>query len=227
MAAMDRDALLAQVRLETVIEDTHVSDAEIVLLLNQGVDEIGVAAWWPFLESSTTITLVATQKEYALPNDFEFALALVDDDNDETIPYMAAQQVFNMYGNDTGNDGTSFNFWTIWGTDIKLYPTPSAADTNRLTLYYYSTTTQLSAGATTPDWHEAFHSILVEYAKWKLYNREEYFDQSERAFIQYNRYLRGMHDYYSRKAKRTPYIAGDGIWRPQQGDPNLPWVSQV
>jgi hypothetical protein len=69
--------------------------------------------------------------------------------------------------------------------------------------------------------------MIVEYCKWKLWDREEYFDQSERAFITYARYLSQMITWYSRRADRSPYIAGDGDFRRSPYDPNLPWLRQV
>jgi len=225
MAGMDRDALLAQIRLITLMETTNVSDAEIVLLLNSGVDEISLADYWPWLEASATLTAVDSTRTIALPADFEFAMALVDDDNDEIVPYIAPSTLWHAVGNDTGNEGTTFKYWTIWENKVYLTPIPEAGDTDRFTLYYYKTATQLSAGDTLPEWHEAFHQILVEYVKWKIWDREEYFDQSERAFITYSRYLSAMSDWYSRRAQRAPWIAGDGRRRGPLGDLNIPTLN--
>ena len=226
MAAMDLDAIRAQVRMIMLVEDVNVSDVEIDLLVNSGVDEVSLADEWPFLEASATLTLVASTQTYALPAAFEYMLALVDDDNDKTIPYIDPQTYFNFYGNDTGNESTEFNFWTIWEDVIYITPTPSTNDTNRFTTYYYKTGTQLASGTDVPDWHEAFHQILVEYVKWKLWDREEYFFQSERAFITYSRYLEAMSSWYARRAKRMPAIYGDGVFRPRAGDPNVPLLNQ-
>ncbi len=225
MAAMDRDALLAAVRLQTLIESTNVSDAEVVLVLNQGVDEVSIADTWPFLEASETLSLVDSQQAYTLPAVWEYMVAVVDDDNDRTIPYIDPQSFFYWYGNDTGNESTTFNFYTIWEGSTYFTPTPEANDTNRISLYYYKSGTQLSAGSTKPDWHEAFHPMLVEYAKWKLWEREEYYAQAERAFIIYSRYMAAMSDWYSRRAKRLPAVYGDGIFRPRPGDPNVPLLN--
>ena len=225
MAAMDRDAILAAVRLQTLIESNNVSDAEVVLVINQGIDEVSIADYWPFLEASATQTLTADAQTFAIPATFEFMVAVVDDDNDKTIPYIDPQTFFMWYGNDTGNTGTQFNFYTIWEDAVYLTPTPSTNDTNRLSLYYYKSGTQLSAGSTVPDWHEAFHPLLVEYCKWKLWEREEYYAQSERAFITYSRYLSAMSDWYMRRAKRIPGVYGDGIFRPRSGDPNIPLLN--
>ena len=152
-------------------------------------------------------------------------LAVVDDDNDRIVEYIAPQTYFNFYGNDTGNTSTSINFYTIWEDLIYITPIPSTNDTNRLKLYYYKSGTQLSAGSTKPDWHEAFHQVLVEYVKWKLWEREEYFDQSERAFIAYARYLSAMSSWYARRAKRMPAVYGGGVFRPRPGDPNVPLLN--
>jgi hypothetical protein len=224
---MDRDAIVAQVRMQTLIESTNVTDAEIVLLIDSAMDEIGVADFWPFLEASATMSTVDATRTIALPADFEFAVALVDDDNDETVPYVAPSVMWHHYGNDTGNTGTSFNFWTIWENKLYLTPIPNGADTDRFTLYYYKTITALATGASVPEFHEAFHQVVVEYVKWKLWDREEYFDQSERAFITYARYLSQMQAWYARRAKRSPYVAGDGMFRPVQGDPNIPSLRNI
>lgn len=225
MAAMDRDAILAQVRLQTLLETTNVSDAEIILLINNGVDEISVADWWPFLEASANMTPLDSTRTIALPTAFSVAMHLVDDDNDRTIPYIAPASMWHIYGNDTGNEASTFNFWTIWEDKLYLTPIPVAEDTDRLKLYYYKDGTQLSAGSTKPDWHEGFHMMLVEYVKWKLWNREEYFDQSNRAFIEYTRYLSAMSTWYARRTKQMPGVAGDGMWRPRPGDPNVPLLN--
>jgi hypothetical protein len=221
---VDRDAILARVRAVTLIEDTNVSDATIVLMINEGMHEISLASEWPWLEESTTISAVANQQGYNLPGDFNYAVAVVDDDNDLTVPYISPSDFFHRYGNDTGNTGTTPNYFTIWDGQILFTPTPSANDTNRFTLYYLKTVTTLSSGSSVPAFHAAFHPMLVEYCKWKLYDREEYFDQSERAFITYARYLSQMITWYSRRAKREPYIGGDGDAYRSPRDPNIPFL---
>ncbi len=221
--------LLEHVRLATVVEDTNVTDAQLTVILNQGIHEVSVATWWPFLEASAAFSAAASTQTYALStvaSDFNYAQALVDDDNDTTIEYLAAGDFFRRVGNDTGNESATADYWTIWEESIYLSPIPSAADTNRYKLYYYKNATELSAGGDTPEWDEAFHWILVEYAKWKLYEREEYYDQAERSFIMFTRYLADMEAYYRKRVQRSPYLYGDGYgWR--QGDPNIPSLYRI
>lgn len=217
---MTRAEILAMVRTLTLIESTNVSDADIVILINQGIHEVSVVTDWAFLEASATISLVADDRDYALPADYDRFLALVDDDNDGTLEFVAPSTWLNFVGNDTGNSNTSPDYFTIFEGELLLSPVPSTADTNRLTLYYYKKPTELTLTTTEPEWHQAFHMVLVEYCKWKLWEREEYFDQSERSFIAYARYLEGMRSWYATKGRQTPMIWGEGSGR-RRGDPNL------
>ncbi len=225
MAAMDRDAILAQVRLVTGIEDQNVTDAEIVLLINNCVDEVSIADYWPFLEASTTIDLVDSQQTYALSSeasDFEFAVALVDDDNDKTIPYIAPATFFNMYGNDTGNESTEFNFWTIWEEKIYISPIPESNDTARLTLYYYKSGTQLSTGGTSPDWHEAFHQLIVEYVKWKLSGEGRVFRSVGAGFCNIRTLLGGHEQVVCEKGQEESRYSWRRDFPPHFGRPEHP-----
>lgn len=201
-----------------------MTDAQITLIINQGLHEIAVADDWPWLESETDISLVDSQQAYTIASeasDFLRAMAIIDDDNDETIPFIAPTTYFALVGNDTGNEASTPDFWTVWNDKIYFTPIPSASDSARVTFLYYSTATELSAGSDTAAFAENFHWILVEYAKWKLYEREEYYDQAERAKVTYLQYLRDMMAWYSRTADRLPYIVGEGRTR-YRGDPNIP-----
>lgn len=221
---MDRDAILAQVRQATLIESSVVSDANIVTLINQGMHEISLASQWPWLEASETLSAVADAQTYALPTSFDFMVAIVDDDNDTTVPYLAPSEFFRRFGNDTGNTTTTPNYYTIWEDLIYITPIPSTNDTDRFTCYYYKAVTTLSAGPSEPVFHDAFHYMLVEYCKWKLWETQEYFDQSERAFVTFARYLSQMIAWYQRRQKRVPFIAGDGDTRFTGRDPNIPFL---
>ena len=210
---MDRQAIRDQVRLQTVIEDTNVSDAEINTIINQGVEEVAVVEDWPFLQASENISLVADTQTAAIASDWNRTLALVDDDNDETLAYVSPSEFFMTRGNDTGNTGSTPIEYTIWEGSFYLSPIPDTNDTNRLTHYYFKNPTTLSTDGTSPEWDVAFHPVLVEYTKWKLYEREEYYDRADQAEASYARYLRNMADFYNAPVERHPFIYGDGAAR--------------
>ncbi|MEK0326782.1 MAG: hypothetical protein QQN63_13870, partial [Nitrosopumilus sp.] len=79
---MTRLEILNQVRLMMLTTTASVTDAEIILLIDTCMDEISTISFWPFLQKNATITAVADQQTYAVPNDFMYAVALIDDDND-------------------------------------------------------------------------------------------------------------------------------------------------
>lgn len=220
---MDRTSIRSNVRLLTLVESTHVSDVELNTIIDQCMQEIAVASDWPFLYKTDDLSLVADTRTVALPADFQRAVALVDDDQDgATIPYLSPEVFYTRYGNDTGNESTAFRAWTIVGTNIVLSPVPTANDTDRLTLVYYREITALAADGSEPEFHAAFHWAVVEYTKAKVYEREEYYDEAERSWTMYLRYLDDMVAFYSRRHDVAPMIYGQGL-RHKRGVPNLPW----
>lgn len=224
---MDQDTIRDQIRLLTLVESTsQVTDAQLNTIINQGLYEIGAASDWPFLYTSSTLSLVASTRTVALPATFQRYVVLVDDDVDQALPFLSPDVFFSRYGNDTGNTTTSPSFWTIYGTNIYFSPIPSANDTNRYTLYFYRGITPLTAGTDEPEFNDAFHYALVEYGKSKLYEREEYYQEAERALESFSSYIEDMVAFYSRRGDITPAIAGEGT-RYRRGDPNLPWWNRL
>jgi hypothetical protein len=213
--------------LTGVVEDTNVSDNEIIILLNQGLREIAVAFEWPFLQDAASLDLTDSTRTIALPNDFLYGAVLMDNDKDTILPFIAPATFFSEVGDGGTRESTNPDFFTIWAGNIYLHPIPEATDSGRLNLYFYKDMTMLAATGDSPQFEAAFHWILVEYAKWKLYDREEYYDQSERAFITYSRYLADMVDWYKIQFRRYPMLWGDGAVSRRRGDPNLPDLYRI
>jgi hypothetical protein len=223
---VDRDAILANVRLVTVVEDTNVTDAQIVVLIGQGLQEVSLAYEWPWLQKTASLSLADSTRTIALPADFQYGSTLIDVDHDRRLPYYAPATFWELTGDGGDRESTTPQFFTTWAGNIVLHPIPVDNDTNRLSIHYYRTVTALSAGDDVPEFHTAFHWMLVEYCKWKLYEREEYYDQSERAFITYSRYLADMIDFYSSRFKLEPTAWGEGRFG-ANGDPNIPSLFEI
>ena len=197
-------------RLTTLIEATNVTDANINTLINQGYHELSVEFAWPWLETSVDFTVSPDVRNYALPSNFDYAITLIDTNTDRSIPHVAAQAFFQLVGQDSSSTRTAASFWTIYDGDVYFHPVPSTATTAAYTMKYYKNITTLSGDQDEPAFHDGFHWMLVEYAKWKLWDREEYHDQSERAFITYSRYLKNMVSWYGSPVKRVPFLWGGG-----------------
>lgn len=198
------------IRLITLVEDTNVTNTQIDTLINQGYHELSTAFPWPWLETTADFTVGSDVRNYALPSNFDYAITMIDTDLDRSIPHVAAQDFFEMVGQDSSSTSNAARFWTIYDGDVYFHPVPSTAITAAYTLKYYSNITILSGSNDEPAFHDGFHWMLVEYVKWKLYDREEYFDQSQRAFIIYATYLDKMIDWYGSPVKRAPFLWGDG-----------------
>ncbi len=223
---MTRLEIETRIRQATLLTTSDISSANLIVIIDNGMEEISTHAFWSFLEKSATITAVATTQSYAVPADFLYGVAIVDDDDDTTVPFIAATEFFSRYGNDTGNTAATANFWTIWTDKVFFTPIPSTNDTNRWTFYYYRNITVLTGDSSVPEFHPSFHEALVEYVKWKVWEREEFFQQSQTSFTLYQYYLAKMEDFYAAQTKRSPFAWGEGTRR-KLGDPNIPFIWRV
>lgn len=207
----------------TLLESQSISDTEINDMINAVMNEIGVAARWPFLQTSTTISTTAATQTYALPADFNYGSHVTDADNDSPLEVLSADQGWHLYGDGTGTTATTATSFWLWGTNIYLYPVPSAIDANRYTLWYYKTVTELATDGASPEWDAGFHWMVVDGVKAKLWEREEYFEQAERSRLNYTRQLNMMIQFYINQFRQYPVIYGDGR-RQRLTNANMPFL---
>lgn len=223
---MDLASIRSNIRLITMLETQSVTDAQIKTIVNQGLHEIEVYTDWRFLQDFDDLDVVADTQSYSVAtltnSTFLRAIALVDDDIDRTVDYIPPSEFFQRYGRDTGNTGARARNWTIFQGSIFLHPTPSANDTARYRFYYYKEITELSADGDSPEFQPGFHWMLVDYGKWKLWEREEYFEQAQTAQEDFYRKLDEMQKWYARVTREDPWIYGDGRYLKTYRDPNLP-----
>jgi len=193
----------------TIVEDTSVTNAQIEELINQGYHELSTVFPWSWLETTGDFTVTKDVRSYDLPDNFDYGITMIDTNTDKAIEYVASKDFFEETGQDSSLTSAAATLWTIFADKVYFHPVPSTSTTAAYTLYYYSQITELTA-EDEPNFHKAFHWALVEYLKWKLYDREEYFAQSERAFITWSRYLNEMIVFYNSKTKWSSFIWGDG-----------------
>lgn len=226
---MDQETIRDQIRLSAPPEVTDVTDGMLNTLINQSLQEISIAEKWPFLQTSSTVSVTDGTQNYDLPADFLYAETLVDDDHDTRIAYLTPGQFFQWYGNSTtSGETTTADVFTVWQNDIYLHPIPSTDDTDRYTLYYYKTITALSGNSDEPEFLSPFHWLCVDWVKWHLYERGGLTEEADRQFQNYMNRLTEMRNWYRTVVKPEPYIAGDGFSRRWgQWDPNLPILNYI
>jgi hypothetical protein len=193
----------------SLIESKNITDAQFHELINQGYIELSVQYPWSWLETTADFTVTPDVRSYDLPDNFDYGITMIDTNTDRNIMYVPAKEFFELTGNDTDTTAKAAELWTIFADKVYFHPVPSTQTTSAYTLYYYSEVSTLLA-QDDPMFHSAFHWLLVEYCLWKLYNREEYFAQSERAFITYSRYVNEMIAFYNSKTKWSSFVWGDG-----------------
>lgn len=225
---MDREEIRNQVRMVLPPEVSDVTDDYLNTMMNQSLLEVGTAFRWPFLEDSELITTVADQQAYALPADFLHAEAVVNNDTDCKVEYLASSRLFKMYGSSsTASSTQEARYWSLWNNELLFYPIPDDAYSDRYTLYYYRTIEQLNGDSDEPEFNPAFHYMLVEWLKWRLYEREAMVEEAQASRQMFQNYLYDMQRWYNNVVKPEPYTFGDGIRRGRFGDPNLPQLNYL
>jgi hypothetical protein len=207
---MDRLTIRTAIRNITLLEATNVSNNDVNTYINQGYHELSVAFPWPWLETTADFTVGAGTRSYALPTNFDYAITMIDTGIDKAITHIAAKDFFEMVGQDSSSTSASARMWTIYDNQVYFSLPPSTAITAAYTLYYYKNITTLDADDDIPAFHDGFHWMLVDYVKWKLYDREEMFEQSERSRIIWEQYLGEMMHWYGSPVKKAPFLWGDG-----------------
>lgn len=133
-----------------------LQNGDIIGWLNRALDDLSPVSRY---QKSQTISVVADQKDYALPTDMVELVYLVDE-----------KQVFEYPIHDMESSG-----YKIWGNTLTIQPTP--AESKELTLYYYARLPHLTLfdQEAEPVIRSDFHDLLVLYAVAKA----KYMDDEE------------------------------------------------
>ena len=184
------------------IDSTDVSDTTMDSFIREGYNAVVYSEKrWPFYEVATTFATEADKKDYTLTDvgenikvthdGVEFAgtsvpktpgmrdIASLKTDSHvlEFIGYDDADTVYPLNSN-TQSDPW---YWSFWGDQVRLYPTPGAATTIYVRGYrnaidfggLASTTRSAIADADTPDWPDPFDNVLSLYVIFRTYQQQE------------------------------------------------------
>ncbi len=219
---MNLTALTSAARRQTSLTTSDISDADVLTILNEGIQEISAMQRWDFLHTREVIDVVANTVEANLPSDFRLMdfVQQVGKRNGPLVMLSFSEYSYR-YGDDpsTGSQARYFYLRTEDGTQkIGFYPTPASSGTGAYEIFYFKSPTLLVNGSDEPEWDDQFHRILVDYAAFRLWEREEYFDESQRAFQRYARTLGDMVKFYRMRHKQTRMIVGGGAHARGYGD---------
>jgi len=214
---LDRDDLKERVRRIGRIGANDYPDNNLYLIFNEGIEKICASHRWPFLVDTASIGVTAAQEVYTFSSlsitDFEMAWMMHGTSEDQLLVPITYQQRMTRWADDppTATEGEYF-YISEDSLSIGIVPVPSATEASAYTLVYYKSPTLLTLATSEPEWTSAFHDILVDYALVQMYEREEFFDQSERAQLKFDRKLSEMKRFYKslRVPENSPMIYGGG-----------------
>lgn len=207
--------ILAAIRRQTNVSSQtgDLPDADLTEILEEGYNTVAGTHRWPWLENSASIDVTADTIEYAFPTGFAFMRAITRNGKSYRLQEISQDKYIYMVG-DNPTSSTDARFFYITGSKIGFYPTPSATESGAYVVYFYKTPT-IPTGANSPEWTSQFHHILVDYGAYRVWEREEYFDESEKAYGRFVRGLKDMIRFYQMRSQESPMVYGDGeltVW---------------
>jgi len=138
--------------------DGLITNAYVNTCIDDALNRVSMERDWWWLATTASVSFDIVNADDALPADFMRAQQLVI--NDSPVQYVPLETFINP------NAVNSAYVYTIYGTNIKITPIPSAVTTG--TLYYFRNEPALSTQATpdtkSPIMPVAYHKIIVAYA---------------------------------------------------------------
>jgi hypothetical protein len=215
---VDVAAITSAIRRQTRLANLggDATDAHILTIINEGGGYVSGLHRWPFLlNGPTNITVVAGTVEYALNTAAWAVNTVVRAGKSRMLKEVSYDNYLRAVGDDPTSSSEATHYYLKADTttpttlNLGLYPTPSANESNAYKYTWFKTWTDLTTGS--PIWHAQFHSILVDYGAYRLWEREEYFDEARDAYGRFTRTLKDMIRFYNMQSRDTELIYGDGM----------------
>lgn len=209
---MQRSEIRDAIRRQTLNSTGEISDADVNAIIDEAYNFVSQAYEWPWLEASANITVTANQTEYALPNDLQLLQNVVRSNKKIVLQQVPFETVLRIYGDDlpVASDASAYY---VRGSNVGLVPTPSANETNAYVVYYLKTPTLMTLDTDQPEWAATWHHVLVDYGVYRIFYREEYFQEAEAAYQHFIAGLQDMIAFYNKQAQPSHVIVGDGVNR--------------
>lgn len=159
------------------VDDTSAAGlVRIKRYINWGQQDLASRKNGEFLRDSSTLSLAAGTEEYALPATVDKLFALRDTTNNKYITRIDYKTLIENYPDPSETTGLP-QYWYNTGLDatgnvkIKFYPVPDSVAT--INYDYYKRLTDLSADGSTPIIPARYHQLLVDFALWHWFEKEQ------------------------------------------------------
>lgn len=211
------------VRTQTLVESDDVTNNNLDLMLNAGLNQLSLAFSWPWLQASADLTTVADTQTIALPSDFRKAFLIIENDTRVKLQEITFEQAFLQWGGDppTGDGAT---WYYVFANLINLIPIPTSAETSEYKLMYQKAITELSADGDSPEFVSEFHLLPTQYAIARVWEHEEDFTKATEADNAFREQVEQMARYYTSQTESKPMVFGDGTKPRMSPNANMPWL---
>lgn len=222
---MTVDEIRAIIRLTTMVDSGEISDAQLLLWINECIWDVSMRDDWEWLETrSSFVTVVGTEAyditSMASGDEAQAILYLVRSGDDSPLHPISWQAAMVRWGDDVPE--STPKYYAIYRERIHLYPKPSAVETIRV--FYVRPPSELSAGSDTPEWMTTFHNLVVPFVEEKVWRQQEDFQKAGQASIGYRDRLDLMRRAYQSRQNHGPWTVGaarstrDGTREPYRTD---------
>jgi hypothetical protein len=200
---MKRSELIHQIRFLSMTEAHDVSDPDLNMLIDEGYGVLESKRAWPWAVQTKPYTIQTTGgiEDYALP---EFSHILTVMKHDGTLqlrsasPQEYAVRAWEHYGEP--------QVYTIQDSRIFLSPIPQENCYPYDVIYTKPARWRLLSDK--PPFEEQFHSILVDWALHRLWEREEDFRRSDDYRARFEARLMDMEKFYNTRQQDRPLVYG-------------------
>lgn len=221
---MTRDEMRTMIRALIRLDNTTaLPNATIDLFLNEGHDEVISYTDWPFLYATGTTAVVAGVGGYTIALD-QIDVVVIEQDDRALRPLSRVEYLRLVEEVNTAGEPTHYFFNEGNANLLFLWP-PPASSGDTLRWFGRARTTLAAADASLPAWAEQFHTVLVDWAMHRLWEREEDFDRSAEYRQRFETKLGRMFGFYNRQTQLRPSAYGGGL--ANGSGTNLPFLSDA
>jgi len=205
------------------IDSNDITDADLDRYLDEGYSEVVSNREWPWTYSLTpeTVTMVSGTDKYTLTSAVKRVVAVV-----ETVlgyPLEMVSQIDWARRKDALSATTDPRIFVFTRGTLHLWPVP--ATTDDLDVYYYEHPAWGALDTDEPVFDSAFHTVLVDWALSRIWEKEEDFDRADIYRSKFEIKMSRMTRFYNTEMSDKPMIYGE---RPEAtGGTNLPWLSDA
>lgn len=126
-----RVELREAIRTQVDMDDEELPNATLDLYLDDAYEQtLAIQDRWPFLESSWTFVTNIAQNAYDLDDGLDQISSVIDvTDTRRVLSAISHDRAEAMFGQGDGDSSGVPAYWSVWGNQIVLWPTPTAGRT--------------------------------------------------------------------------------------------------